>query len=238
MIGFNRRFDPNFSALKKRIASGAIGKVEIVSVFSRDPGPPPISYIERSGGLYRDMMIHDFDIARFMLGEEPVEVTAYGSSLVDPAIGKAGDVDTALVILRTASGKLAQISNSRRAAYGYDQRIEVHGSEGMARADNILETTVEIAGKSGFAQGPGAELLPGALRRRLPAGARRLHRGGDEEEEALALRPRRPAGAAPRRRGDEVARDAASRWRSRSTKLAIGALEPGVDRAATRVHAG
>lgn len=154
MIGFNRRFDPNFAALKARVAKGAIGKVEIVTVFSRDPGPPPISYVERSGGLYRDMMIHDFDIARFLLAEEPVEVTAYGSSLVDPAIGKAGDVDTAVVIMRTASGKLAQISNSRRAAYGYDQRIEVHGSEGMARADNILETTVEIAGKSGFAKDP------------------------------------------------------------------------------------
>jgi len=154
MIGFNRRFDPNFAALQKRVAKGAIGKVEIVSILSRDPGPPPISYVATSGGLYRDMMIHDFDIARFMLGEEPVEVTAYGSNLVDPEIGKAGDVDTAVVIMRTASGKLAQISNSRRAAYGYDQRIEVHGSEGMARADNILETTVEIAGKSGFARDP------------------------------------------------------------------------------------
>jgi len=150
MIGFNRRFDPNFAALKKRITDGAIGKVEIVSIFSRDPAPPPISYIERSGGLYRDMMIHDFDIARFMLGEEPIEVTAYGSSLVDPAIGKAGDVDTATVMMRTASGKLAQISNSRRAAYGYDQRLEVHGSTGMARVDNILESTVEVAGKGGF----------------------------------------------------------------------------------------
>ena len=154
MIGFNRRFDPNFAALQKRVAQGVIGRVEIVTVISRDPGPPPISYIERSGGLYRDMMIHDFDIVRFMLGEEPVELTAYGSALVDPAIGEAGDVDTALVILKTASGKLAQISNSRRAAYGYDQRIEVHGSDGMARADNIHETTVEIAGHHGFTGDP------------------------------------------------------------------------------------
>jgi myo-inositol 2-dehydrogenase/D-chiro-inositol 1-dehydrogenase len=154
MIGFNRRFDPNFAALKKRVASGAVGKVEIVSIISRDPGPPPISYIERSGGLYRDMMIHDFDIARFMLDEEPVEVTAYGSSLVDPAIGKAGDIDTAVVILRTASGKLAQISNSRRATYGYDQRLEVHGSSGMARVDNILESTVQLADKHGFGEPP------------------------------------------------------------------------------------
>lgn len=154
MIGFNRRFDPNFAALQKRVRAGAVGTVEIVTVISRDPGPPPISYIGRSGGLYRDMMIHDFDIMRFMLGEEPVEVHAYGSTLVDPAIGEAGDVDTALVMLRTASGKLGQISNSRRAAYGYDQRIEVHGSEGMARAGNVHETTVEVAGKNGFTSDP------------------------------------------------------------------------------------
>jgi len=154
MIGFNRRFDPNFSALKERIGKGAIGKVEIVSIMSRDPAPPPVSYIERSGGLYRDMMIHDFDMARFLLGDEPIEVFAYGSAVVDPAIGKAGDVDTALVVMKTASGKLAQISNSRRATYGYDQRIEVHGSEGMARANNIHETTVEIAGKRGFTGDP------------------------------------------------------------------------------------
>ena len=154
MIGFNRRFDPNFAALRDRVASGAIGAVEIVTVISRDPVPPPISYIERSGGLFRDMMIHDFDMARFLLGEEPVEVHAYGSALVDPAIGRAGDVDTATVMMRTDSGKLAQISNSRRASYGYDQRIEVHGSEGMARAGNIHETTVEIAGKAGFTEDP------------------------------------------------------------------------------------
>ena len=149
------------------------------------------------------MMIHDFDIARFMLGEEPVEVTAYGSSLVDPAIGKAGDVDTALVIMRTASGKLAQISNSRRAAYGYDQRIEVHGSAGMARADNILETTVEIAGKSGFgkdvAQNFFLERYANAYRLELAAFIDAV----SEEQEALTLRPRRAAGAAPRRRGDK-----------------------------------
>jgi myo-inositol 2-dehydrogenase / D-chiro-inositol 1-dehydrogenase len=154
MIGFNRRFDPNFSALQKRVRDGAVGTVEIVTIISRDPGPPPVSYIEHSGGLYRDMMIHDFDMARFLLGEEPVEVTAYGSNLVDPAIGKAGDIDTAAVMMRTATGKLAIITNSRRAAYGYDQRLEVHGSGGMARADNIYENTVEIAGKDGFARNP------------------------------------------------------------------------------------
>ena len=105
MIGFNRRFDPNFAALKKRLEAGAVGKVEIVTIISRDPGPPPISYIERSGGLFRDMMIHDLDMARFLLGEEPVEVHAIGSVLVDPAIGKAGDVDTAMVMLKHGVGQ-------------------------------------------------------------------------------------------------------------------------------------
>jgi myo-inositol 2-dehydrogenase/D-chiro-inositol 1-dehydrogenase len=154
MIGFNRRFDPNFAALKARLDKGAIGATEMVTIISRDPGPPPVSYIERSGGLYRDMMIHDLDMARFILGEEPVEVHAVGSVLVDAAIGKAGDVDTAMVMLKTRSGKLCQISCSRRATYGYDQRIEVHGATGMLRAGNIHETTVELANKGGFTADP------------------------------------------------------------------------------------
>jgi myo-inositol 2-dehydrogenase/D-chiro-inositol 1-dehydrogenase len=154
MIGFNRRFDPNFASLKQRLDSGAVGNIEMVTVISRDPGPPPVSYIERSGGLYRDMMIHDLDMARFLMGEDPVEVHAVGSVMVDQAIGGAGDVDTAMVMLKTASGKLCQISCSRRATYGYDQRIEVHGSTGMIRAGNIHETTVEIAGKGGFTSDP------------------------------------------------------------------------------------
>ena len=150
MIGFNRRFDPNFASVRKRIADGAIGQVEIVQITSRDPSPPPVSYIERSGGLFRDMMIHDFDMARFLLGEELVSVSAFGSSLVDPEIGKAGDVDTAVVILQTKSGKVCEISNSRRATYGYDQRVEAHGSKGMLAANNILETTVEHSGAHGI----------------------------------------------------------------------------------------
>jgi len=150
MVGFNRRFDPNFAALKKRVAEGAIGALEIVSITSRDPGPPPLSYIARSGGLFRDMMIHDFDLARFVLGEEPVSVSAMGSALVDKAIGEAGDIDTAVVIMETASGKVVQISNSRRATYGYDQRLEAHGVEGMVFASNVRETTVEFAGAHGF----------------------------------------------------------------------------------------
>jgi myo-inositol 2-dehydrogenase / D-chiro-inositol 1-dehydrogenase len=154
MIGFNRRFDPNFANLQTCIKAGEIGNVELVTIISRDPGPPPIDYVKRSGGLFRDMMIHDLDMARFLLSEEPVEVHAVGSSLVDPKIGKAGDVDTAAVLLKTATGRIAQISNSRRATYGYDQRIEVHGSKGMLRAGNIHETTVEMADGSGFRAAP------------------------------------------------------------------------------------
>ncbi|XYK79816.1 MAG: inositol 2-dehydrogenase [Labrenzia sp.] len=154
LTAFNRRFDPNFANLQSRIAGGDIGDVELVTILSRDPSPPPIDYIRTSGGLFRDMMIHDLDMARFILGEEPVTVFAVGSSLVDPEIGKAGDVDTAAVTLTTESGKICQISNSRRAAYGYDQRLEVHGSKGMLRAGNILENTVEMATQTGFARAP------------------------------------------------------------------------------------
>ncbi len=151
---FNRRFDPNFANVQSRIAAGEIGDVEIVTILSRDPTPPPVSYIKSSGGIFRDMMIHDFDMARFLLGEEPVQVFAVGAALVDPEIGKAGDVDTAAVTLTTASGRICQISNSRRATYGYDQRIEVHGSQGMLRAENMLETTVEAATATGFQKSP------------------------------------------------------------------------------------
>lgn len=151
---FNRRFDPNFANVRARIAAGDIGDVEIVTILSRDPSPPPISYIESSGGIFRDMMIHDFDMARFLLGEDPVSVYATGSCLVDTEIGKAGDVDTAAVTLTTATGKICQISNSRRATYGYDQRIEVHGSAGMLRAANVFENTVDLATATGFQTAP------------------------------------------------------------------------------------
>lgn len=171
MIGFNRRFDPHFAALQGRLAAGEIGQLELVTILSRDPAPPPIAYIERSGGLFRDMMIHDFDMARFLLGEEPVEVHAVGSSLVDPAIGVAGDVDTAAVLLKTASGKICQISNSRRATYGYDQRVEVHGAKGMLRAQNLHESTVELADAAGFRSAP---VLNFFLERYLPAYKREL----------------------------------------------------------------
>ncbi len=166
MIGFNRRFDPSFASLQQRLKAGEVGSPEIVTILSRDPAPPPVSYIARSGGLFRDMMIHDLDMARFLLGEEPVEVSALASCLVDPEIGKAGDIDTAVVTLRTASGKLAQISNSRRATYGYDQRIEVHGSTGLLRAHNLHATTVERANAQGFNSDP---VLHFFLERYLPA---------------------------------------------------------------------
>ena len=154
MIAFNRRFDPSFADVKRRIDAGEIGTVELVTILSRDPAPPPVSYIERSGGLYRDMMIHDLDMACYLLGEQPVEVHAVGSALVDPAIGKAGDVDTAAVLLKTASGKIAQISNSRRATYGYDQRVEVHGSKGLLAVGNHHATTVTRANGDGYAGDP------------------------------------------------------------------------------------
>ena len=154
MIGFNRRFDPNFANLEARIRKGAVGQVEMVTVISRDPGPPPIDYVKISGGLYRDMMIHDFDMARFLVGEEFVTVHALGACLVDKAIGRAGDVDTACVHMQTASGKIAVITNSRRATYGYDQRIEVHGSKAMLRAGNVHATTVELANAQGFNADP------------------------------------------------------------------------------------
>ena len=139
MVGFNRRFDANFGHLKARIDAGDIGAV---------------SYIQTSGGLFRDMMIHDLDLARFILGEEPVELYAAASVLVDPAIGEAGDVDSAMVTLKTASGKLCQINNSRRATYGYDQRVEAHGSKGLLRAGNQTATTVERANAGGFTTEP------------------------------------------------------------------------------------
>lgn len=152
--GFNRRFDPGFAHLEAQVRAGAIGAVEMVVITSRDPGAPPVSYIKSSGGLFRDMMIHDLDMARFLMGEEPIEIFAAGSCLVDPDIGAAGDIDTAAVTLRTASGKLCQINNSRRATYGYDQRIEVHGATGMLAAANQPEHFVQHGGAGGFTAAP------------------------------------------------------------------------------------
>src|SRR5690625_2067885 len=149
LVAFNRRFDPNFQTLKARLDSGDIGPLESLQITSNDPAPPPASYIAVSGGLFKDMAIHDFDMARWLLGEEPATVFATGSCLVDPAIGKLGDVDTARCILTTASGKLCVIANSRRSGFGYDQRIEAFASAGMVRADNVTESTVQVWNENG-----------------------------------------------------------------------------------------
>jgi myo-inositol 2-dehydrogenase/D-chiro-inositol 1-dehydrogenase len=142
MIGFQRRFDPTFVALKARLDAGEIGDPEMLVVTSRDPRPPPISYIQHSGGIFKDMMVHDFDIFRWILEDEAATLCAAGSCLVDPAIGKAGDADSAMVIVRGRRGRLCQINVTRRAAYGYDQRFEVLGSKGMLQARNHRPTEV------------------------------------------------------------------------------------------------
>lgn len=135
-IGFNRRFDPGFRKVRELVAAGKIGEPHLLRITSRDPEPPPLGYVKVSGGLFLDMTIHDFDMARFLMGREVEEVYAAAGVLVDPAIGQAGDVDTALITLRFAGGALGAIDNSRRAVYGYDQRVEVFGSRGMVGAGN------------------------------------------------------------------------------------------------------
>src|SRR5438876_4100521 len=142
LIGFQRRYDPTFAALKRRLDAGEIGEVELLSITSRDPAPPPIAYIERSGGIFKDQLIHDFDVCRWILGDEAQTVYAAASCLVDPAIAEAGDVDSTAVTIRTKRGRLCQINTSRRAAYGYDQRFEVLGSGGMLQAGNHTPTEV------------------------------------------------------------------------------------------------
>jgi len=143
-IGFNRRWDPQFKQVKDRASLGEIGKAESLIITSRDPSPPPVEYIKVSGGLFRDMTIHDFDMARFIMGEEPESIYACGSTIVDEEIGKAGDIDTCFVVMRFPSGSMATISNSRRSGYGYDQRLELHGEKGVLTAKNLHEDAVEL----------------------------------------------------------------------------------------------
>ncbi|WP_102227082.1 inositol 2-dehydrogenase [Acidimangrovimonas sediminis] len=154
MLGFQRRFDPDFMALKQTIDAGTIGKVEMITLTSRDPGPPPHDYIRRSGGIFRDMTIHDFDVARWLLGEEVTRVQASASVLTDPEIAALGDYDSANVILTTASGTQCTITNTRRATYGYDQRIEVHGSLGAVSARNQHRAEIEVATAGGYLRPP------------------------------------------------------------------------------------
>ena len=135
-IGFNRRFDPNFRKVRAMVAEGRIGEPHIIRITSRDPAPPPVSYVKVSGGLFLDMTIHDFDMARYLSGSEVEEVYVAAGVMVDPGIGEAGDVDTAVITLRFANGAIGTIDNSRKAVYGYDQRVEVFGSLGMVQAHN------------------------------------------------------------------------------------------------------
>ena len=149
-IGFNRRFDPNFRRVREIVASGEIGVPHILRITSRDPGPPPIEYIKISGGIFLDMTIHDFDMARFLIGEEVVEIYAVGGVMVDPQIGEAGDIDTAIITLRFENGVIGTIDNSRKAVYGYDQRVEVFGSEGVVVISNNTPDTAVVSNASGI----------------------------------------------------------------------------------------
>jgi myo-inositol 2-dehydrogenase/D-chiro-inositol 1-dehydrogenase len=148
MIGFNRRFDPSFRAVHTRLLAGEIGTLEQLVITSRDPSPPPIAYVKVSGGIFRDMTIHDFDLARFIAGDIE-SVYATGGNLIDPDIGAAGDIDAAMIVLRAKSGALVHINNSRRCAYGYDQRVEAFGAGGMLQAHNRFATSVQLWGKGG-----------------------------------------------------------------------------------------
>lgn len=149
MLAFNQRLDPNFQEVKQALLKGRIGKLRSIHIISRDPGPPPISYIKVSGGLFLDMTIHDIDMARYLVGDEVKEVFARGYNLVDPEIGKAGDIDSAYLMLTFKNDVTVVIENCRHASYGYDQRLEVFGSEGMMKAENPLKTTNWIMDKEG-----------------------------------------------------------------------------------------
>ena len=144
-IGFNRRFDANYARVRQAISTGEIGELHMVHIISRDPAPPPISYVKVSGGIFMDMSIHDFDMARFLTGSEALEVYTVASVKVDPAIGEAGDVDTAFVVMKFANGATVTIDNSRKAVYGYDQRVEAFGSGGAISTENIYPNAATIS---------------------------------------------------------------------------------------------
>ncbi len=171
VLGFNRRFDPHIAALREKIASGVIGNLETLTLINHDPAAPPPAFIPRSGGLFKDFTIHDLDLAYALLGEPPTEIFATASCLVDPLIAELGDVDTARIILRTASNKLCVISNTRRSGYGYDQRIEAFGSRGMAAIGNERLDTVEVWSEAGALASP---IRPNFLSRYMPSYAREM----------------------------------------------------------------
>ncbi len=153
-VGFNRRFDVNFMRVREAISAGEIGEPHILRITSRDPAPPPIEYVKVSGGLFLDMTIHDFDMARYLIGDEVVEIYAVGRVRVDPKIGEVGDIDTTIITLRFQNGVLATIDNSRKAIYGYDQRVEVFGSKGMVTAGNPMTDTVTFSDSEGSRSAP------------------------------------------------------------------------------------
>ena len=148
-VGFNRRFDHNFEAVQQAVAAGKVGKPEIIKITSRDPEPPSIDYVKVSGGIFLDMTIHDFDMVRFLAGCNATEVYVEAAVLVDPAIGEAGDVDTAVITLKMENGAIAVIDNSRKAVYGYDQRAEVFGSKGMVAVSNDSTSSAVISNAEG-----------------------------------------------------------------------------------------
>ncbi len=164
MVGFNRRFHANFKRIRDIAASGAIGQPHLVRITSRDSAPPPIEYVKVSGGIFLDMTIHDFDMARYLVGDDVTEVFAAGSALLNAGIGEAGDVDTAVVVLRYASGAIGTIDNSRQAVFGYDQRVEVFGSSGMAHCDNSYPDSVATSTRDGVRSSPPYFSFPEAYR--------------------------------------------------------------------------
>jgi len=194
MVGFNRRFDPTHQSVHDAVAQGTIGVLHMVRITSRDPAPPPVEYVAVSGGIFMDMMIHDFDMARYVSGSEVVEVYARGAVRVDPRIGAAGDVDTAVVLLTHADGTFTTIDNSREAVYGYDQRLEAFGSEGMAQSGNQLTHTGSVTTRAGTASEPLAwfflDRYTPAYRREWEAFRRYLVDGGPSPagaQDALAV---------------------------------------------------
>jgi myo-inositol 2-dehydrogenase / D-chiro-inositol 1-dehydrogenase len=154
MLGFQRRYDPNFRAVRDRIASGASGRLEQLVMHTRDPGPPPLDYVRRSGGMLRDQAIHDFDQARYMCGEEIASLHAIGNCQIDAGIGAAGDIDTLVVTMLTASGRMVSMTNNRRSPLGYDQRLEAHCADEVLFIDNRPQTDIRIAGPSGQMTAP------------------------------------------------------------------------------------
>ena len=200
-IGFNRRFDPGHAAVAAAVADGTVGEPQLARISSRDPAPPPTGYIATSGGIFLDMTIHDFDMARFVVGSEVVEVFARGAVRIDQAFADADDVDTAVVTLVHENGCLTTIDNSRQAVYGYDQRVEVFGSAGMATLGEPARARGDHPHARGRAGRDAAVLLPRALHPELPARVGGVHRRGRQRHDAAGRRRRRARAARDRAGG-------------------------------------